>query len=118
MSVSDIEKLIEDQVNCKVKELSSWKKVRWEGGRLYYETQKIMSEISGYETKIQILYLEKLYKKRFIIQDNWPHSAPDITSDLKNWIQKSISIKRVSHLQQTTAKSATERKRARIPNKI
>lgn len=87
----DIKKLMQDLVDCKVAELQSWAKVRWEGGRLYHETNKIIKEIAEYDIHNQILYLELLVKKEFRIFDNWPSSAPEITSQFYNWINSRIS---------------------------
>lgn len=89
--MSELESIINEQVDAKVNELATWKQVRYEGGRLYYECTRIINEISDYNTSIQISYLENLYKRQFIIQDHWPGSAPDITQDLKNWIKTRIS---------------------------
>jgi hypothetical protein len=91
MIKKEIKELIKQQVKSKVNQLSDWKKVRYEGGRLYYETLIILNEISEYSTEIKVYYLETLYKEKFIIQDNWPSEAPDITSELKNWIQTQVS---------------------------
>ncbi len=91
MIKKEIKELIKQQVKSKVDHLSYWKEVRYEGGRLYYETSIILNEISEYSTEIKIYYLETLYKEKFIIQDNWPSEAPDITTELKNWIQTKVS---------------------------
>ena len=83
--------ILESQVKAKVSDLSEWKQVRWEGGRLYYETTKITNEIRDYNIENQIIYLEKLLDSDFIVQDNLPSEAPDITLNFKNWLVKTIS---------------------------
>lgn len=85
-----IKTLIEAQVEIKVKELSAWRKVRWHGGRLHYESTIIENEIEAYPVDGKLFYLESLLTREFSIQDNLPDSAPDITEQLKNWLRKSI----------------------------
>ena len=92
--------IINQQVKSKVSQLTTWRKVRYEGGRLYYETTIISREISDYPIEIQIYYLETLLKEKFIVQDNLPFEAPDITQDLKNWIQTTISKLKINNLHQ------------------
>jgi len=101
MQNKELKELIKSQVKSKVSELSTWKNVRWEGGRLFYETQRILNEISDYNIDIKILYLETLLNEKFMIQDNWPHEAPDITQDLKNWLAKTISGLKIKNLELT-----------------
>lgn len=119
---SELNEIIEDQVKSKVSELSTWKQVRWQGGRLYYETETIKREISDYDTDTKILYLECLLNKNYTIQDNWPSSAPDITCEFKNWIVKTISHLKIIELQQTkinSVKMSVSKKKTRlnVPNK-
>ena len=87
----ELKTLIEEQVKIKVSELSHWENIRWEGGRLYYESQTILNEISIFNIETKLLYFETLLSKQFIIQDNCPGQAPDITFKFKNWIKKQIS---------------------------
>lgn len=87
---NDLENLVIEQAKLKVKDLSTWKKVRWEGGRLYYESNIIIREIYDYPLHLRILYLETILNSHFIIQDNWPHKAPDITFDFKSWVSQII----------------------------
>jgi hypothetical protein len=100
MSNTELLRLIESQVDAKVLELSTWKKVRWEGGRLYYETTQIGIEISDYDIKTQLFYLECLQSKRYVIQDNLPSSAPDITAEFRHWLTKSIAKLKIKILQE------------------
>ncbi len=86
----DLENLVIEQAKLKVRELSDWKNIRWEGGRLYYESSKIISQISAYPIQLRIVYLETILDSEFIIQDNWPLEAPDITFDFKNWVSQTI----------------------------
>ncbi len=120
--IDEINQIIENQINAKVYELSTWKEVRWEGGRLYYEATRITNEIADYDTETQILYLECLLNKSYIIQDNWPHSAPDITHDFKNWIAKTIAKLKVKKIQEekSSTKNLSNKKKRRpyIPNKL
>ncbi|MET0461517.1 MAG: HNH endonuclease signature motif containing protein [Chitinophagaceae bacterium] len=111
----EIERIIEDLVNSKVSQLNNWQAVRWEGGRLYYETTKIANEISCYPINLQILYLEKLLENRFTIQDNWPGSAPDITADFQHWIKTSITKLKLHQL--SSSSSPTKPLKKRIPVK-
>ncbi|WP_348740335.1 hypothetical protein [Tenacibaculum sp. 190524A02b] len=99
MKKSEIINIIDLQVKAKVNDLSRWKPVRWEGGRLYYESTKILNEIRDYNNENKILYLDKLLNSEFIIQDNWPNEVPDITLDLKNWLVKKISQLKVESFQ-------------------
>jgi len=85
---------IQKQVDCKVEELNQWKEVMWQGGRLFFETEKIKNEIQVYNVEAQILYLELLDKKHFLLQDNTPFDAPDITSSFRNWLKTSINMKK------------------------
>lgn len=85
---------IKKQVKGKVEELSYWEQVRWEGGRLYYECNKIINEINIYDIETQIFYLELLLEKHFILQDNTPFDAPDITFSFRNWLKTSINKKK------------------------
>jgi hypothetical protein len=82
-----IYKLLKEQVDSKVKDLETWKEVRWYGGRLYYETTKIINEISLFDIEIQIRYFEILEKRKFRIYDNAPGEAPDITAEFYNWVK-------------------------------
>lgn len=91
--------ILESQVKAKVADLSEWKQVRWEGGRLYYETTKIVNEIRDYNIENQIIYLEKLMDSNFILQDNLPSEAPDITLNFKNWLVKTISQLKIQSIQ-------------------
>lgn len=99
MEEKELIDIIDSQIKAKVADLSEWKQVRWEGGRLYYETTKILNEIRDYNIENQIIYLEKLLNLEFIIQDNWPHEAPDITLDFKNWLVKTVSQLKVKQIQ-------------------
>lgn len=117
MNNSDLEQFIEEQIKAKAIELSTWKQVRWEGGRLYFETTKIATEIKEYNTEIKILYLEKLLNKDYVIQDNWPHSVPDITEEFKIWLRKSIAQLKILKLQTSNNPKANKKIRAQIPGK-
>lgn len=97
--MTELQEILNKQVDTKVKELSHWKKVQWEGGRLYFETCKIHDEIEDYSLESQLYYLEELYKRNFIVQDNLPSSAPDITEDLKNWLNSQISKLKIKHIE-------------------
>lgn len=119
---SDLEHIIEVQVNVKVKELSTWQKVQWEGGRLYFETTKINIEIQNFDLDTKLLYLEKLLSKQFTIQDNWPLSTPDITQDLKNWLTTTIAKLKIIKIQEDQkkvkiSKTSLRKKRPPIPYK-
>ena len=63
-----IKNLIKEQVEVKVQQLSTWRQVRWHGGRLHYESTVIENEISDYDTSRQLLYLETLLSKKFTLQ--------------------------------------------------
>jgi Zn finger protein HypA/HybF involved in hydrogenase expression len=122
MNKGEVYQIIEKQVNAKVSELSTWKPVRWEGGRLYYEATTIDNEIADYDVAIQLLYLECLETKKYTIQDNLPSSAPDITAEFKNWIAKSIAKLKIKQLQEEerlVEKSVLDKKKKRpvIPYK-
>ena len=82
-----IEKLLKQQIDSKVSDLTWWDSVRWEGGRLYYETQKILNEIADYNIETQILYFDLLAKREFRIYDNAPSKAPEITEQFYNWLK-------------------------------
>lgn len=84
------EKLILELAQNKVDELKNWKKVRYEGGRVYYETMRITHEIKNYPKDLQLLYLKYILEADFIIQDNLPSTAPDVTQELKGWVKKKI----------------------------
>lgn len=99
MKESEIENIIDLQVKAKVADLSEWNEVRWEGGRLYFETTKIAREIRNYSIEYQILYLEKLLDYEFLVQDNLPDEAPDITLPFKNWLVKTISQLKIKLIQ-------------------
>lgn len=99
MNESEIIDILDSQIKAKVTDLSEWKQVRWEGGRLYYETTKIANEIKDYTIENQIVYLEKLLDSEFIIQDNLPSEAPDITLNFKNWLVKTISQLKIKLIQ-------------------
>jgi hypothetical protein len=101
MIKKEFKEIIKQQVRSKVSQLSTWKQVRYQGGRLYYETTIITNEISDYPTEIKIYYLETLLNQEFIIQDNLPSEAPDITSELKNWIQTTIARLKIGNLKET-----------------
>lgn len=122
MDKTELYQIIENQVNAKVVELSTWEQVRWEGGRLYYEATKISNEIVDYDTATQLLYLECLLNKRYKIQDNWPSSTPDITADFKNWLTKTIAklqIKRFQEEANRSKENSANKKKRRpiIPHK-
>lgn len=98
MNKSEIFDILDSQVKAKVAELNEWRPVRWEGGRLYYETIKIVNEIQTYSIEYKIIYLEKLLNSEFTVQDNLPDEAPDITLNLKNWLVKKISQLKINSL--------------------
>lgn len=100
-----LENLIEEQVNCKVKELNTWRNVKWPGGRLFSEANKIKKEIAHYNVKTQIMYLKLLSTKNILLQDNTPIDAPDITSSFLNWLHTSISMKEISLLEEQKIKN-------------
>lgn len=93
------EGIIKEQVKSKVKELSSWENVQYEGGRIFYETQTILNEIHLYNTSNKIFYLEQLLNSKFTIQDNWPGKAPDVTSQFKNWLIQTIAKLKIEQIQ-------------------
>lgn len=95
-----IKDIVKQQVKIKASQLSTWKNVRYEGGRLYYESSMILNEIADYPIEIKIFYLESLLKEKFIVQDNWPGQAPDITIDFREWLQTHISKLKIISLQQ------------------
>ena len=99
MNESEILVILDCQVTAKVADLSEWRPVRWEGGRLYYETTKIFNELRAYSIEYQIIYLEKLLNSEFTVQDNLPGEAPDITLNLKNWLVKKISQLKIRLIQ-------------------
>lgn len=87
---------IRDFVNEKINQLKWFDgKLRWEGGRLYYESTTIINEISKYPLEVQISILELLHeeiiKNKIVIQDRWPHSNPVITDKFLNWLRTRIS---------------------------
>jgi hypothetical protein len=98
MNKSEILDLLDAQVKAKVADLNEWRSVRWEGGRLYYETTKIINEIQNYPIEYKIIYLEKLLNSEFTVQDNLPDEAPDITLNLKNWLVKKVSQLKINSL--------------------
>jgi len=100
--MADIIDLITKQVDIKVTELSTWKNVQWQGGRLYYESSRIMGDIKNYSMENKLLYLETLYEKEFIIQDNEPSRAPDITNEFKNWVSKKIIELKIQQIENTS----------------
>ena len=111
MNENNIAEIIDLQVKAKIADLSEWKQVRWEGGRLYYETTKIVHELKDYSIENQILYLEKLLDSEFKIQDNLPSEAPDITLNFKNWLVKTISqlkIKSIQNSKELNHQNSTE----------
>lgn len=113
--------ILENQVKSKVSELSLCRHVRWEGGRLYNETTRIINEISEYDTGNKIYYLKSLLNKKFIIQDNLPSSAPDITQDFKIWLTKTIAKLKIIKFQEEKSliKNLSNNKKRRpiIPHK-
>lgn len=84
------EQLVIELAKNKVQELSHWKKVRYDGGRLYYEVTRIRDDLNRLSTPFQIIYLDFILNAKFVIQDNLPSSAPDITRELKLWIKKTL----------------------------
>lgn len=103
----EIEGIIREQVESKVKELSNWEDVRYEGGRMYYETQKILNEIDVYNISNKILYLEQLLNSKFVIQDNLPGEAPDITSKIKSWLTQNIAKLKIQQIQNQAKNTTT-----------
>lgn len=96
--MTEIESIVIEQVDSKVNQLSDWKKVRWEGGRVYYESTNIMHEIAKYDLSTQIFYLETLRSKTFQIFDNWPHESPDVTASFRNWLDSKIAQLKINSL--------------------
>ncbi|GEM65887.1 hypothetical protein SF1_38690 [Sphingobacterium faecium NBRC 15299] len=84
------EELVIELAKNKVQELSHWRNVRYDGGRLYYEVTRISDDLSHLATPFQIIYLDYILNAKFIIQDNLPSSAPDITEELKLWLKKKL----------------------------
>lgn len=115
--MSTKEKLIIDLAENKIQELKTWQKVRYDGGRLYYEGTRIVNEISSYNASLQILYLEHILKAKFVVQDNLPSSAPDITNELKEWIKKRIIKLKLEQDSENLSDLTVEYKN-NIPNKI
>ena len=121
MNKEELKQIIANQVKSKANALSIWKPVRWEGGRLYYESTLISQEIYNYDTDIKILYLEDLLSRKFILQDNWPSSAPDITQEFKNWIVNKITELKIKQFQEEKSKNSLptqKKKRSSIPYKV
>ena len=89
----ELNDIVENLVGVKVVELSTWKNVRFSVGgkivgRLAYEIHNIEYQIKEFNNlEISILYLEKLISRGYIVQDNLPSSAPDITKEFKNGIR-------------------------------
>jgi hypothetical protein len=117
----DLKKIIDEQVRIKSRQLSSWQNVRWQGGRIFYESSNILSEINDYDLETQILYLEKLLEQNFILQDNLAHSAPDVTIDFKLGLSNHIAKLKIKNLQNINIpkfKPNNRKKRPAIPQKI
>lgn len=120
MTDDPIESIIDLQVKTKVSELTHWQEVRYEGGRRYYETTRILNEINSYDLSTKILYLEKLLNSKFIIHDNLPHSAPDITPEFKNGIQTLLASLKIQQINSKIIKPDIKslKKRPIIPYKV
>lgn len=86
----DEKKLIIELAQNKIEELGRWQKVRYQGGRVYYEVARISDEIDNYLPHLQLIYLDYILQANFIVQDNLPSSAPDVTEEVKDWIKKRI----------------------------
>jgi hypothetical protein len=100
MPDNDLKDLLMQQVKVKVAQLQHWESVQWQGGRLYYETTRILNEISDYNVATQIMYLQLLAEQKFTIQDNTPSAAPIITGEFLNWVNSRIIKLKVIALQQ------------------
>jgi hypothetical protein len=110
--------LIISRVRSKVLQLSQWKNVRWQGGRLYFESQSILNEIANYELDEKIFYLEGLYNQEFTIQDNWPQEAPDITVEFKDWILQTLTGLKLKRQKTKTLSKFIVRDRGKLFVKI
>ncbi|RIJ50241.1 DNA-binding protein [Maribellus luteus] len=61
-----------------------------------------MADIKDYNIDTKLFYLETLYARDFIIQDNEPSKAPDITKEFKNWVSKKIVELQILQIGRTT----------------
>ncbi|KAA5535902.1 HNH endonuclease signature motif containing protein [Paenimyroides baculatum] len=119
MKNNEIELIINNLIKTKEIHLSTWKKVRWQGGRVYYEIKSIEQEIQNFDLQTKILYLEKLLNGKYIIQDNLPHSAPDVTQEFKSSLVVIVSDLKIQFLNSKPKVSTSSKKRRPpIPHKI
>lgn len=99
MNNDKLNKHIEDLVHAKSQDLSTWKKVQWQGGRVYVEICNIQYEIKNFKIETQILYIEKLLEENFIVQDNLPLTAPIVTQDFRRELQSLLNTLQILHLE-------------------
>ena len=112
-----LQKIIEDLVHQKSMDLSTWKKVQWQGGRVYVEIGNIQYEIRDFNIETKIFYIEKLLEESFIVQDNLPLTAPIVTQEFRGELQKLLYNLQINHLQaDKLTKSKTKKKRIAIPS--
>jgi hypothetical protein len=108
MVTEELREIVINLAKNKVAELSQWKNIQWEGGRLYYEGNKIINEIQNFNDDVKLIYLETIFGENFVMQDNWPNSAPDITEDLKLWLKKKIIKLKISQIQTASLPSTIQ----------
>ena len=98
--MEDWEVFINEMIEDKIKQLGTWRKTQWQGGRVYCESQMIKNEISKFDVNTQIYYLEKLKlrlkERNTTIQDNLAHSAPIITGEFLSWLTKHLNILKIN----------------------
>jgi len=92
-----IKELINQKVDTKIKDLAILRYfgnvgyVRYEGGRLFYETETLKNQLANFDLEIQVYYLnqlkEQIEQREIIIRDNCRGSATDITKQFINWIE-------------------------------
>jgi hypothetical protein len=119
MESDELISIIDNLVNAKALHLSTWKEVRWQGGRVYYEVKLIEDEIRNFDTKTKIIYLEKLLAKKYLIQDNLPDSAPNVTQDFKNSVLSILSDLKIQFLTSNNRSKqiSSKKRRPAIPYK-
>ena len=98
--MEDFKVIIDKMVDNKVIQLLTLENVRYEGGRLYYESQNLITELSNFEPDIQIYYLERLQeqikKRKIIIKENLPRSVSIITDEFSEWLENRLNTFKIN----------------------
>lgn len=76
--------------------------LRWDGGRIYFESTKLLNEIESYSVQTQISILELLHNEiansDITIQDNWPLECPDVTDQFVAFLKQHLNKLQISNI--------------------